>query len=637
MPRTFVIMLNPFKYKPVSQRDDEDEEVLYHNERSIPLSNLGKSKSDDDEIEVELLRKPAISKPICSFPAIFVSAVSTIFVVLVIVLVVYLFTSSGFSFNNMKGNNTQSAPVSHPSAVAISSAFSIVLSTKSPAPGLPLTYTTTYETSSIPMSISSAQYEASTEVTSSKSAVTKGIVITTALLETNVIPTTLVDHSTGNLDDKPITPMVAVAPTNSIGFTQSLNIHSTKVSSVTVDIVATSSDITIQSTSENSLHAYTSVLPATSNLPEDPVPINWHNMELDVSSEATPVVIDVNNDGIDDIIYTYEHYTSSLDIYYCTSSKTYEEVCLRDTGQHVCGSTVLAVSGNDGEIIWLRNLTRPVFGVQCSIDVNNDKEIDCFIVGRYAQWEAIDRTTGETIWEVDKSTCFPGYNFYYPLPIKDFDGDGVTDIINIHGGDQTYKPNEKDRSPALIVVISGKTGKKLCNPIIVPDGHESYMSPVKFNFVDLKSDVVLFGTGGETIPGSLWAVTVDSIEELLKSNIAIAPIEADGCQNNFLFHVDNYRPNYDDTIYDFSNQVTDHNCPSYGHHPPIPNKYQLCLYELYKSESKGLIVPPVIIDMNGDTIQDILLQTFASHVVLLDGKNGQIKWERNIPYSESYK
>ena len=619
-------MLNPFKYKPISQRDDEDEEVLYHNGRSIPLSNLDESKLDDDEIEVELLRKPATSKPLCTFPAIFVSAVSTIFVVLVIILVVYYSNSSGFSFSNMKDNKSLSTPVSNPSAVAISSVSSVASSIASLASGLQmLTHTPTYETSSI----RTTQHDIISEVTSAKITITKGMVMTTALLETNLIPTAAVDQSAGDLDGKSITAKVVVAPSSSVSITLSLN--DVRSTSFTANILATSSDIKTQSKSST---LYTSIMPVASSLPEVHVPINWHNMELDVSSEATPVVIDINDDGVDDVIYTYEHFTSSLDIYYCVSSDAYEEACLRDTGHHVCGSTVLAVSGYDGEVIWLRNLTRPVFGVQCSMDVNNDKEIDCFIIGRYAQWEAIDRSTGETLWEVDKNT----YNFYYPLPVRDFDGDGVTDIINIHGGDQSYKPDEKIRSPSLIVVISGKTGKKLINPLVVPDGHESYMSPVGFYLPDLKSEVILFGTGGETIPGSLWAVTVDSIEALVNSDISITPIEADGCQANFLFHIDNYRPNYDATIYDFSiNQDTFLKCPSYGHHLPIANKYQLCLYELYKSESKGLIVPPVIIDMNGDTIKDILVQTFSSHVVLLDGKNGQIKWERNIPYSESYK
>ena len=409
------------------------------------------------------------------------------------------------------------------------------------------------------------------------------------------------------------------------------------MSSIITDITATTSDIAIQSTPQSNV--ISSSLLTTTSLPEVQEPINWHNIQLDVSSEVTPVVIDVNNDGIDDIIYTYEHFTTTLDIYYCTSSDAYEEACLRDTGQHTCGSTVLAVNGYDGEIIWMHNLTRPAFGIQCNMDVNGDKEIDCFIIGRYAMWEAIDRITGQTLWEVDKSTCFPGYNFYYPLPVKDFDGDGITDIINIHGGDQVYRPNDKDRSPALIVVISGKTGKKLINPLVVPDGRESYMSPVRFYFSQFKSGLILFGSGGETISGSLWAVTVDSIENLLKSEIShsITPIDADGCKPNFLLHVDSFRPKFDKTIYDLSNQISPHDCVPYGRHYPIANKYQLCLYELYKSEIKGLIVPPVIIDMNGDTIQDILLQTFSSRVVLLDGKNGQAVWERNIPYSESYK
>ena len=68
---------------------------------------------------------------------------------------------------------------------------------------------------------------------------------------------------------------------------------------------------------------------------------------------------------------------------------------------------------------------------------------------------------------------YPGYNFYYPLPLEDLDGDGIMDILSVHGGDQWYQPTEINRSAALVVIVSGKTGKKLIDPIVVPDGRES--------------------------------------------------------------------------------------------------------------------------------------------------------------------
>ena len=44
----------------------------------------------------------------------------------------------------------------------------------------------------------------------------------------------------------------------------------------------------------------------------------------------------------------------------------------------------------------------------------------------------------------------------------------------------------------------------------VPDGRESYYSPVLYTRRD-GTDVVLFGTGGETHPGSLWYIALDDL------------------------------------------------------------------------------------------------------------------------------
>ena len=275
-------------------------------------------------------------------------------------------------------------------------------------------------------------------------------------------------------------------------------------------------------------------VPTTTDLPmAQNNTIHWHRMS-NGSSECTPFVIDVNSDG-DDIIYTHAQYTHHIDLYHCTSNTKYENACMEDIGSPVCGAVVVAVSGQNGEVIWLRNLTRPVFGIRCVMDVNDDDETDCFVIGRYHQWDTIDKATGYTIWEADKSIGYPGYNFYYPLPLEDFDGDGVVDILNIHGGDQSYGPDETNRSPSLIVILSGKTGKKLIDPIVVPDGHESYMSPVRYTLGD--NDVVLFGTGGETITGSLWAITVDSIKQYVESLHFISnnnDTEYIGCRSEFI-------------------------------------------------------------------------------------------------------
>ena len=64
------------------------------------------------------------------------------------------------------------------------------------------------------------------------------------------------------------------------------------------------------------------------------------------------------------------------------------------------------------------------------------------------------------------------------------------------------------------MIFSGKDGS-LLQSVTVPDNKESYYSPQILTMPD-GTDVVLYGTGGETHGGSLWMVTLD---DLYKGNI----------------------------------------------------------------------------------------------------------------------
>ena len=627
-------MFNPFKYRPVSQQDDEDEDVLYQG-KNIPLSNLGKANSDD-EVELELPRKPPTARRRNLFALCFVIAICIIFISLLITLIFYaanpLPPYGGFEVNATVAQSATGHRIVTPSATIISSSNAVVVHKSSSG------VSKNTSTSPAPTSAAISTTIAKTELQSVTTVLKQGS-------ESIFLRSTPTVFSTAVLPAKLLSSPSTLQPVASISTpTENLSPKNTLIeSSITVDSVVTSSQTMYLSvvSSYNESFESTVPVPTATNFPTTANnTIHWHKMNLDVSSETTPFVIDVNNDGIDDIIYTYSHYTKDLSLYYCTSSTHYENACMEDTGSPVCGSVLVAVNGLNGELIWLRNLTRPVFGIRCVMDVDEDGETDCFIIGRYHQWDTVNKATGETIWEADTTIGYPGYNFYFPLPLEDFDGDGVVDVLNIHGGDQSYGPDEANRSPSLIVIVSGKTGKKLIEPIVVPDGRESYMSPVRCTFGD--EDVILFGTGGETIAGSLWAITVNSIKEFVKSKPVTSNhiVEYVGCRSEFRDHRDRFRPKYDGTIYQLDKQGRrpSADCPSLGqHHLPIINKYKLCLYELYNSDSKGMIIPPVIIDMNNDNVQDLIIQSFTGHILCLNGVDGEVLWHRYIPNSESYK
>lgn len=112
-------------------------------------------------------------------------------------------------------------------------------------------------------------------------------------------------------------------------------------------------------------------------------------------------------------------------------------------------------------------------------------------------------------------------NFYTPLYLnEDYDQDGLSDLVTIHGGDPARKPrtfffskhflwiifnysDEKVRLEGEILLISSRTGQ-LLNVSIVPDQMESYYSPQLLRRSE-KEEFILIGTGGETHGGGLYA------------------------------------------------------------------------------------------------------------------------------------
>ena len=321
---------------------------------------------------------------------------------------------------------------------------------------------------------------------------------------------------------------------------------------------------------------------------------------------------------------------------------------------NLCGARLVAMDGGTGGVVWQKEVNFPAFAVRCELDVNLDGVMDCLVAGRGGGFAAIDGGRGTLLWEVDPSIVFPLYNFYFPLVVRDLDDDGVDDIINMHGGDGSYKPEEHDRSPAYLVVVSGKTGQSLMPPMLTPDGHESYMSPVLFK-LNGKDDFVLFGSGGETVPGSLWAVSIMSIKNQILLNRAsqesqvYQPFANDSYHPCFMImnktDFNAIRPTYDLKVYDFQRPifVSSSNggmrfCPRWSNINPIWNKYGVCLYELMKTEYKGVMVPPVMVDLDQDGIDDLVVSTFEGHTTAISGYDAATRlWDVHYPNTESYR
>ena len=385
-------------------------------------------------------------------------------------------------------------------------------------------------------------------------------------------------------------------------------------------------------------------------------PVEVINFTVSIPHKMTltsPEFMDVNDDGnLDIVIASTVGEADEMYSWYCVNQdkiKEDEEVCTTASGSYRCGSLVVALSGMDGSALWQYKAPLPIFAITCSNDLSGDGTPDCMLCGRMGYWHAVNGKTGEYIWDVDHTLLNAHHNFFYPLPIGDLNDDGIVDFVNMHSGDPRYAAIEHERPAGRFIVVSGRTGQKLMDPFLTPNMKESYMNPVRYTTED--NDFILFGSGGETVEGGLWAVTVKSLKERVDTYISNqtwhtyenGPTNNPHCKEFFdedpnkpQFTVDYSQYNISD---DLDKEVLDlfyEICPKTIFHP-VPNKHKMCIYRVTFSPEKGVILPPVMIDMNGDNIDDLVISLYAGHTMVMDGSTGGIIWDRYIPGTESYR
>jgi hypothetical protein len=219
-----------------------------------------------------------------------------------------------------------------------------------------------------------------------------------------------------------------------------------------------------------------------------------------VPSLSSPRAVDLNGDGVLDIILG-----GGTD------------------GVHA-ENGIMAFNGVDGSILWKRDAHDEIFVSANFQDINGDGTPDVFIGGREAQFYAIDGSNGDLIWQFypHPYPVSPGdsglWNFYSPQFIPDLNGDGLMDILVANGGDHSLPLWETNRPPGHLMILNAANGEILAKAV-VPDSAETYCSPL---VLDLKGDGVhwvLFGTGGESLGGSFYAVP---LEDLINEDISNA-------------------------------------------------------------------------------------------------------------------
>ena len=241
---------------------------------------------------------------------------------------------------------------------------------------------------------------------------------------------------------------------------------------------------------------------------------------------------------------------------------------------------VTARDGRTGTELWRVETRDEIFGSPGLADLTGDGTPDVVIGGRNAELYAIDGRSGEVLWLFyprGHADLDGWYNFYTPQFLDDLDGDAVPEILVANGGDPGLPPFYP-RPPGHLMVLSGRSGEIVAAGE-TPDAGETYMSALVYRRASDGTEFVVFGTGGETLAGSLWVVPLADVitGDLSRSQEVIAP-----------------------------------------------------------ANRRGLVAPPALVDLTYDGTPDIVAATFDGRLVALDGESLQLIWSHQFPDSETW-
>ncbi|MTB50951.1 PQQ-binding-like beta-propeller repeat protein [Lewinella sp. W8] len=285
-------------------------------------------------------------------------------------------------------------------------------------------------------------------------------------------------------------------------------------------------------------------------------PDEWVTEIPQIGSSSSPMAVDLTGDGIDDIVF----------------GGGGKEFTATD-------AAVVALDGATGQVIWQHPARNQIVGSAIFQDIDSDSIPDVFIGGRSAVFCALSGKDGQLLWEFLPDDPAVAYyedtsilNFFNPQWVPDVDADGYRDILTAYGGFVKAGPEVTDRPVGYLMVISGLTGKTL-RKLPVPDGQETYLSPVVHDFNGEGKLEVIFGTGGENLAGKLYRI---ELNVLMNEGLTRAKVIMDG-------------------------------------------------------NDKGFIAPPVLIDVNLDGTKDIVINSVDGRLRCLNGSNNETIWTVQPP------
>ena len=308
----------------------------------------------------------------------------------------------------------------------------------------------------------------------------------------------------------------------------------------------------------------------------DPVPLPGPSFDPvfppvigELMTISSPNVIDLNGDGV-------------LDIVFGTGVERVKPAGGRMvfTAQPEISGYTVAVSGASNEVLWRASNPRDAFTTPRFAQLNGDSVPDVIMGGREGAFSAFSGRDGALLWRVKPEsiakTPFP-YNFYTPAVIRDANGDGISDLIVVHGGDDTKMPGQA-RDSGFVAVVSGADGAVL-KVYASPDHNELYATPIVYERPD-GAEWLILGTGGETHGGGAFRVPVAAL--------------LDGTFTTRLERLVEPGP------------------------------------------KKGVIAPPTLVELTGDAEPEIAINTFDGRLIVVDGATGKPLWQRADANEEAY-
>ncbi|XP_052780569.1 uncharacterized protein LOC128217450 [Mya arenaria] len=343
--------------------------------------------------------------------------------------------------------------------------------------------------------------------------------------------------------------------------------------------------------------------------------VKWRKIIQKRASEGAEMLFDVDGDGLDDVILgsgNTERFAGAA----CAMMEVQDQpgsdlfhnlrtMCNITGFQYPCFGSIMALRGYDGKVLWDIDVRSEVLFFNCEqFDFDKDGKQDCIATGRMGTIIAFNPRNGSSFWVLEDDDWLKAtWNVYRPTAMPDLDGDGIPEMLVANGGDTRKEPDDHDRAPGRLLILKGGTGKPFgARYYDLPNSRETYMSPVLYK--PFLHTYILFGSGGETVSGDLMGINLEDFKCYVTAD------NPDKCQ---LVGPDPRDPWSSKFVRDANGT-----------------------FIIHKGQTKGAMVTPVLADINGDGVLDVVASLFDGQVVLYDGKTATQSWVAHFPGMESY-